>query len=80
MTTFHSSLNYVNSLLHECPHFEDILLLTVNRYGRIIIHFSEQSLTRIQIVRLMEELEIKEYNVSFSDMYHCYCVSFKPNE
>lgn len=80
MAAFHSSLNYINSLLHECGYFEDILLLTVNRFGRIIIHFSEKSLTRIQIVGLMEKLEIKEYNVSFSDMYYCYCVSFKPNE
>ena len=78
--TFHSSLNYINQLLHECSDFEDILLLSVNCYGRILIHFSESSLTRMQIVKLMEKCKISDYKVCYSDMFNCYYVSFKPPE
>jgi hypothetical protein len=76
---FFSALNNINTLLHECRHFENILLLTVNLYGRVIIHF-DRDVTLHQIKALMAELHIADYEAAYSDTYYCNYVSFKYGE
>lgn len=73
---FFQALNNINKLLHECPHFCDIMLLTVNHYGRVLVHF-DKSVTERQIINLMSEIHVTDYKLSFSDMHYTNCVSFK---
>lgn len=78
IVSLYSSLNYLNSLLHECQRFEDILLLTINSHGRVLIYFKNATLSSESVKSLMSELHISDYKVDYSVLHLTTYVSFMP--
>ncbi len=72
-----TALNSVTESLNKVECISDMFLLTVNCYGRILLYFRDNTLTKGEISDLMGKLGISDYKISYSELYFCNYVSFR---